>query len=131
MMDPRDKTHLIPVSNTKKPKAPAAPGGSSSPQQPGKTPDRSSIPGHFNTTSARPATKRRPLSQYGSAEEIMNVYKRVPEDEIMPESFEQATASYEELRKATLALLPPGRPLSRAIDAGDAPAAIPADTTSF
>lgn len=129
MTDPRDKTNVIPVSKTAKPKAPAAPGGSSSPQQPGRTPDRSSIPGHFSTRVARPASKRRPLAQYGSAEEIMHVYKRIPEDEIKPEHFEQATASYEELRKATIALLPLDRPTTRAIDAGDPPAAIPAVTT--
>ena len=130
MTDPHDKTNLLPVSKTKKPKAPSAPGGLSSPQQPGKTPDRSSIPGHFSTRVSRPASKQRPLTQYGSAEEIMHIYKRAPENEIKPESFEHAPASFEEMRKATLVLLQPGRPKARAIDAGDAPVAIPADATS-
>lgn len=58
----------------------------------------------------------------------MQVFKRVPEAEIAPEHFEQATASYEELRKATLALLPPGHATERAVDAGEPRAAIPAET---
>ena len=131
MTDPHDKTNLLPGSkSTDKVKSPPAPGAVSSPQQPGKTPDRSSIPGHFSTRVSRPASKRRPLTQYGSAEEIMNTYKRVPEDEIKPEHFEQATASFEELRKATLALLPPARPATRAVEAGEVSAAIPADTST-
>jgi hypothetical protein len=128
MSDPRDKTNVIQVSKTAKPKSPPAPGGASSPQQPGKTPDRSSIPGHFRTRVDPPTTKQRPLSQYGSAEEIMQVFKRVPEGEIVPASFEQATASYEELRKASVALLPPGHATERAVDAGESPVAIPAET---
>jgi hypothetical protein len=97
------------------PKSPPAPGGSLSPQQPGMTPDRTSIPEHFSTSVPRATSKRRPLSQYGTSEEIMKVFKRKPEDQIKPEDFEQATASGEELRKAYLNQLPPVRPVPPAL----------------
>lgn len=107
-----------------KPKSPAAPGASVSPQRPGMTPDRSSVPGHFSTRVSAPSTKRRPLSQYGTAEEIMRVYKRESEDKITPKHFEQATASFEELRKADPAMLPPARPAQPPLPAADEPQAL-------
>ncbi|MGI8477724.1 MAG: hypothetical protein ACR2OO_15335 [Thermomicrobiales bacterium] len=91
-------------------KAPPAPGGARSPQLPGMTPDHSTVPGHFSETNPKAGAKLRPLSQAGTAEEIMRVYKRKPEGEIKPEDFEQATASIEELRKAHVADLPSVRP---------------------
>lgn len=99
-------------------KSPPAPGGARSPQLPGMTPDHSTIPGHFSETNPRAGAKLRPLSQAGTAEEIMRVYKRKPEAEIKPEDFEQATASIEELRKAHVADLPSVRP---ALTTPDAP----------
>lgn len=105
-------------------KSPPAPGASVSPQQPGMTPDRSTIPGKFSVNVPRASTKRRPLTQYGTAEEIMQVYKRLPEEQIEAKHFEQATASFEELRKAYPQELPPIRPTQPAITAGDTPQAI-------
>lgn len=105
-------------------KSPPAPGASVSPQRPGMTPDRSTIPGKFSTHVSRPSTKRRPLTQYGTAEEIMKVYKKVPEEQVAPKNFEQATASYEELRKAYPWELPPARPAQPAIAAGETPEAL-------
>ena len=55
-----------------------------------------------------------PLSQFGTAQEIMGVYAIDPAQSGQatdPARFEQATASYEEVRKADPALLTPIRPL--------------------
>jgi hypothetical protein len=117
--------------DTDRRKSPPAPGASASPQKPGMTPDRSSVPGHFSTRVAPPLTKRRPLTQYGTAEEIMKVFKKVPEEQVTAKSFEQATASYEELRKAYPWELPPVRPSQPAIAAGESPEALPATTSEF
>jgi hypothetical protein len=117
--------------NADKPKSPPAPGGSRSPQQPGKTPDRSTVPGRFSERVAKAASKQRPLTQYGTAEEIMSVFKRLPEEEIKPANFEQATASFEERRKANLTLLPPVRPVPRAVEGEEALDALPVETSSF
>jgi hypothetical protein len=114
-----------------RPNSPPAPGASGSAQQPGRTPDQSTVPGHINTRVAKPITKRRPLTQYGTAEEIMKVFKKVPEDQVTPKNFEQATASYEELRKAYPWELPPARPAQPAIAAGEAPEALPAGGSEF
>lgn len=110
------------------PKSPASPGASVSPQRPGMTPDRSGVPGHFSTRVTAPATKRRPLTQYGTAEEIMRVFKRQAEDQITPAHWEQATASFEELRKANPADLPPVRPARPALPAAEEPEALPEST---
>jgi hypothetical protein len=112
------------TTDSVRPKSPPAPGASVSPQRPGMTPDRSTIPGKFSTNVPRATTKRRPLVQYGTAEEIMKVFKRQPEDKIEPKDFEQATASYEELRKAYPWEIPPVRPAQPAIAGGDAPQAL-------
>lgn len=109
-------------------KAPAAPGGSVSPQRPGMVPDRSSVPGHFSET-VPPATDRsRPIGQYGTAMELSRVYTRKPDAEITPADFVQATAASEELRKANPADLPPARPKAPAVAAPDAPEAIAAES---
>jgi hypothetical protein len=86
-----------------------APGAISSPQEPGQVPDRSTVPGHFSTRVTRAQSVRRPNVQYGTAEEIMKVFRKHGQ-EITPEQFEQATASFEEMRKADPAALPPVRP---------------------
>ena len=119
------------------PQAPESPGAISSPQHPGEVPDRSTVPGQFATRVRRATSVRRPLTEYGSAQAIMDVYAAPPGKELDPSRFEQATASYEELRKAYPAQLPPDHPapgyaLARgdatasemqAIEAGPAPAA--------
>lgn len=90
-----------------------APGGMTSPQGPGMTPDRTIVPGHVGEVPPPATEKRRPLTQYGSAEEIMGVFRRKPEDELQPSDFEQAGASNEEMRSANPAWLTPVRPLDR------------------
>jgi hypothetical protein len=92
------------------PKSLKAPGAVASPQMPGEVPDRSTVPGHFSTRVPRPAEpERRPLTQYGTAEEIMHVFP-APNEEPDKSEFEQATASVEELRKAYPWQLPPAGP---------------------
>jgi hypothetical protein len=91
--------------------APAAPGAVRSPQIPGEVPDRSSVPdqGVLPVPAPTGAT-RRPLTEYTSAQGIMGVYAPTPGKEDDPARFEQATVSYEELRKANPALRTPARP---------------------
>lgn len=109
-------------------KGPKAPGASASPQIPGQVPDHSTVPGHFSTRVARPTGPvRRPLTQYGTAEEIMSVLP-APNEDAEKAEFEQATASVEELRKAYPWQLPPETPTSVfALDQGVAaePPALP------
>ncbi|HEY7032918.1 MAG TPA: hypothetical protein VH482_16355 [Thermomicrobiales bacterium] len=111
-----------------RPKSPPAPGAVASPQIPGQVPDRSTVPGHFSTRVARPAGPvRRPLTQYGTAQEIMHVFP-APNEEPDKSEFEQATASVEELRKAYPWQLPPDGPTAVfALDQGVAaePPALP------
>ena len=91
--------------------APAAPGAVRSPQIPGEVPDRSSIPDKGVLPVPAPAGQvRRPLTEYASAQRIMGVYAPTPGKEDDPARFEQATVSYEELRKANPALRTPVRP---------------------
>jgi len=90
-----------------RPKSPKAPGAAASPQIPGQVPDRSTVPGHFSTRVPRPTGPvRRPLTQYGTAQEIMHVFP-APDEEPDKSEFEQATASDDELRKAYPWQLPP------------------------
>jgi hypothetical protein len=105
------------------PKSPKAPGAAASPQMPGQVPDRSTVPGHFSTRVPWPTgSVRRPLTQYGSAEEIVGVFP-APNEEAEKAEFEQATASVEELRKAYPWQLPPEGPTPVfALDQGIAPA---------
>jgi len=110
------------------PKAPPAPGASSSPQRPGQTPDRSDIPGE--TVAASPPIDGipwRPLSEDGTAQEIMNLLP-APGEDAAPSDFEQPPASFQEQRKAYPWQLPPVRPTSVfALDQGVAeePPALP------
>ena len=119
------------------PQAPETPGAVDSPQHPGEVPDRSTVPGQFRTRVPRAKQVRRPLTEYGTSQAIMNVYAPPAENPLDPARFEQATAAYEELRKAYPAQLPPDRPAPgyalsegdrmaselQAIDAGPAPSA--------
>jgi hypothetical protein len=104
------------------PKSPPAPGAAASPQMPGQVPDHSTVPGHFSTRVPRAVRPvRRPLTEYGTAQEIMHVFP-APEEEPQPAEFEQATASVEELRKAYPWQLPPTGPTPNfALDQGIAP----------
>ncbi len=88
----------------------AAPGAKASPQLPGQVPDRSTIPGQFTTQLTKPVKVERPLTEYGTAQRIMGVYTAEAGHADDPARFEQATASYEELRKAYPAQLPAERP---------------------
>lgn len=91
--------------------SPAAPGGSRSPQVPGQVPDRSLIPQHDEFPVAPPVGEvRRPLVEYGTSQRIMGVYEHWTGDPNDTARFEQATASYEELRKANPKLRTPIRP---------------------
>jgi hypothetical protein len=93
-----------------RPKSPKAPGAVASPHIPGQVPDHSTVPGHFSLRVAPPVGRvRRPLTEYGTAQEIMHVFP-APNEEPDKSEFEQATASVEELRKAYPWQLPPVRP---------------------
>ena len=90
---------------------PAAPGAVRSPQVPGQVPDRSSVPDHGQLPVDMPVGEvRRPLVEYGTAQRIMGVYAKWDGDPTDPARFEQATASYEELRKTDPSLRTPVRP---------------------
>jgi hypothetical protein len=89
---------------------PEAPGAVTSPQMPGEVPDRSTIPGQYAVSVAPNPDARRPLTEYQTAQRIMGVFRAEPGQEREPARFEQATASFEELRKADPAQWPPGRP---------------------
>lgn len=90
---------------------PAAPGASRSPQVPGQVPDRSGVPDHGVLPVPMPEGEvRRPLVEYGTAQRVMGVYTKWDGDPSDPARFEQATASYEELRKANPSLRTPVRP---------------------
>lgn len=90
---------------------PPAPGGNRSPQQPGMTPDFSSIPGEARTRAPRTNHPRRPLSQYGTSQEIMHVFRPGADGIWAKEQFEQAPISDEEQRRANPAALTPIRPV--------------------
>jgi hypothetical protein len=80
---------------------PQAPGAVKSPQVPGQVPDRSTIPEEGVLPVPAPSGEiRRPLTQYGTAQEIMGVYDKGGLEETDPLRFEQAPPSYEEQRKA-------------------------------
>src|SRR5687768_5327952 len=91
-------------------KRPPAPGAVSSPQIPGKVPDRSTVPGHGRLPVAKPGQVIRPLTEYGTAQEIMDVYELAPGEEDTKARWEQAPASYEEERKGNPSMLTPVRP---------------------
>lgn len=92
----------------------AAPGAMTSPQRPGMVPDRAEVAGSIGLPVPPVVIKRRPLSEYGSAQAIMDVFGLRSGDEVTPEDFEQAEASNQELRNAYPALQTPVRPAVRA-----------------
>lgn len=98
------------IADHETPTSPTTPGGSISPQVPGARPDRSNIPGHNQLPVPPTPGVRRPLTQYGTAQEIMEVYAPKRGEAMEPARFEQATASWEEVRKAYPAQLPAQRP---------------------
>ncbi|MBX3071662.1 MAG: hypothetical protein KF883_14245 [Thermomicrobiales bacterium] len=110
--------------------APGAPGASVSPQRPGQTPDHTDLRGQVVDASpfqAGPA--RRPLTQYGTAQEISNLLP-APDEAAQPADFEQSPASFQEQRKALPWQNPPVRPTSAfAFDQGISPTppALPAN----
>jgi hypothetical protein len=100
-----------------------APGAMTSPQQPGKIPDYVNIASRVGEPTEAATSKYRPISQYGSAESLAEVFSRFG-DEITPTDFEQADASNEELRKDDPAKLTPRRPrppLGAELPPGEAP----------
>lgn len=128
-VDTQDPTESPILSIAGRPKKTPAPGAFSSPQEPGQVPDRSTVPGHHSTRVAPARGVRRPLTQYGTAEEIMQTFRKHG-PEITPDDFEQATASFEEMRKADLAALPPVRPAPGFLPEGDDAAQLPANAES-
>ena len=110
------------------PKPPEAPGAAHSPQHPGETPDHTDIPGEFVAVSPPiEGVPLRPLTQYGTAQEIANVFPD-PTEDAEPDEFEQAPSSFQENRKAYPWQLPPVRPTSAfALDQGisEEPPALP------
>jgi hypothetical protein len=90
--------------------SPPAPGAVRSPQVPGQVPDRSGIPGHDRLPVPKATQPRPPLTEFGTAQRIMRVFELAPDQADNPARWEQATASYEELRKADPSLLSPFRP---------------------
>jgi hypothetical protein len=99
----------VPVSSKLNP---PAPGGSLGSKKPGMVPDLSRVPGRESERIPKASSKTRPLTQYGTTEEFTGVFKQVPADQMKPEDFEQAGASFEEMRKAVRAEWPPERPLA-------------------
>jgi len=89
-----------------------APGAMVSPHAPGAIPDWTTVPTHVGEPIPPAAAKIRPLSEYGSAEEISGVFHKKPMDELQAGDFEQAPATLEEMRKVDPANLPPTRPFS-------------------
>lgn len=89
---------------------PKSPGAIKSPQRPGQTPDRSTLPGHhFIQAPALLGKPVRPAVQYLTAEELSNAMP-VPDEPAEPSDFEQAPASFEEHRKQYPWQTPPRRP---------------------
>jgi hypothetical protein len=92
--------------------APMAPGAIDSPQEPGEVPDRSRIPEQGELPVGIPDEgARRPLTEYQTSQNIMNVYGKEELDPLDPQRFVQAPPSYEERRKATPTVRQPLRPL--------------------
>ena len=104
----------VPTPSTGGSRVVGAPGASGSPQMPGQVPDRSGVPGQGQMPFPSNVDAPRPLTQGGSAQEIVGVYAAHlsnPEQVDNPARFEQAAATYEEMRKADPSLLTPVRPL--------------------
>jgi hypothetical protein len=90
--------------------APTAPAAIASPQIPGEVPDRSSVPGQAAVDLSRATDVRRPLTENETAQGIMKFFAAELGQERDSTRFELATASFEEMRKADLAQVPPIRP---------------------
>ncbi|MGD9710596.1 MAG: hypothetical protein AB7V46_00845 [Thermomicrobiales bacterium] len=103
-------------------RSPESPGASTSPQRPGQTPDHTDIRGQAaDITPYFAGPSRRPLTQYGTAQEISNLLPG-PEEAALPSDFEQSPASFQEQRKAYPWQNPPVRPASVfAFDQGVSP----------
>jgi hypothetical protein len=87
------------------------PGANRSPQIPGQVPDRPSVPDHGELPVELPTDGApRPIAENGTAQRIMGVYEATDENRDDPARFEQATATYEEVRKADPSLRTPVRP---------------------
>ena len=101
---------------------PDAPGASTSPQRPGQTPDHTDLRGQkVDASPFMTGPARRPLTQYGTAQEISNLMPG-PDEAAAPSDFEQSPASFQEQRKAYPWQNPPVRPTSAfAFDQGIAP----------
>lgn len=92
--------------------APMAPGAIDSPQEPGEVPDKSTVPERGVLPVEVPEEgARRPLTEYGTSQEIMGVYLKEGVDPLEPQRFTQAPPSYEERRKATPVVRQTLRPL--------------------
>ena len=113
---PRRRTRPAELENKEMrrviPGHPDAPGAVSSPQIPGMTPDRGTIPGHTSHVMPKPSLgKRRPLSQEGTAEALIPVYTPSgPGLSWVADDFNGAGTSIEEMRKVDPRLNSPHRP---------------------
>lgn len=113
---------------------PAAPGGNSSPQAPGATPDFSTIPGERVDRSPTVGAIRHPAIQAGTAEGIMGFHDAAPGEENDPERFELGLTTFEEQRKSQPSLQTPVRPVRSVSGLGEPgwqrPAIATGDTAS-
>jgi hypothetical protein len=87
--------------------APLAPAAVHSPQEPGETPWRSTVPGHGQLPVPPATSVRRPETEYGTAQRIMGIHAVRGDNKDDPQRFELGPQSYEELRKAFPALRQP------------------------
>lgn len=99
-----------PESANRSDTTPKSPGAWKSPQRPGQTPDRSTVPGHYSVQAPPPlGAPIRPAAQYLTAQELSNAMP-VPDEPADPSDFEQAPSAFEENRKAYPWQTPPRRP---------------------
>ncbi len=98
---------------------PPAPGGNSSPQAPGATPDFSTIPGERVERSPKVDAIRHPAVEAGTAEGIMGFHDAAPGEEADPERFELGLTSFEEQRKSQPSLQTPVRPVQSVSGLGE------------
>jgi hypothetical protein len=94
------------------PRAPRAPAATNSPQLPGMTPDQPALPGRSRGSLPPLASNRRPLAEYGSAQQLLGLFMPAPGSQLQASDWEQGPSATEELRKADPALLTPIRPLT-------------------
>jgi hypothetical protein len=94
------------------PRAPMAPGATSSPQVPGMTPDDPALPGKPRGSLLPLVSNRRPLTEYDTAQRRLRLFTPAPGAALNASDWEQGPAAMEELRKADPALVTPIRPLT-------------------